>query len=240
MNDRLALQNASSRDKRKAKTRLALVSAAAQRIEVKPFETISVKELCSAVNVSETTFFNYFTRKSDLMAYCVQIWNLEIIARATQAAQGRRGLAMIGELFEQVGLHVQGRPGLTGEIMAYLAKRREDTRIPMLTLLEKQIALPEFPDIGDIELQPIDEVFKEQVRWAIENGELPEKTNLEAVATSLTSLFFGVPVALHTERMSVIQQYRRQLNLVWLGVRNAGQTRARPALNGPTLHHRDA
>lgn len=63
-----SLAQLSLREKKYAKTKLALLDAATERIGEKTFDAISVKELCEQAEVSEATFFNYFPKKQDLLS----------------------------------------------------------------------------------------------------------------------------------------------------------------------------
>jgi AcrR family transcriptional regulator len=239
----LAESDVNVREWRRAKNKLALVAVAAQKIEAKALESVSIKEMCDAVSLNEAAFYSFFSKKNELLAYCVQLWNLEIQLRAAHAARGRTGLAMIGEVFEQVARHVQGRPGLTGEMLSYLAKRREGTERVSVTPAEKRIAFPEFQGIDDFEPKPVDELLDFHLREAVARGELPGHTRIDAVASALASFFYGAPIAFRTKKNSINHTYRAHLNLLWLGVRGGGGPPRRvsaEATSGPSLHERRA
>ncbi|GEP24588.1 TetR/AcrR family transcriptional regulator [Lentilactobacillus diolivorans] len=42
-------------------------------IKTKPFERITVREICAACNIPRATFYNYFDDKFDLLKYCWQV-----------------------------------------------------------------------------------------------------------------------------------------------------------------------
>ncbi|MDH5105616.1 TetR/AcrR family transcriptional regulator [Lentilactobacillus diolivorans] len=42
-------------------------------IKTKPFERITVREICTACNIPRATFYNYFDDKFDLLKYCWQV-----------------------------------------------------------------------------------------------------------------------------------------------------------------------
>ena len=68
----------SLRQRKFAKTRLALAEAVTHHLEAAPFETLSVKALTERVQISEATFFNYFPKKEDLSVYLERLWTLEL------------------------------------------------------------------------------------------------------------------------------------------------------------------
>src|SRR3712207_4537274 len=51
------------RERKKLKTRLALVDAAVELFERKGFEATTVEEICERAEVSPSTFFRYFPAK---------------------------------------------------------------------------------------------------------------------------------------------------------------------------------
>ena len=68
----------SLRERKFAKTRLALAEAASLHLEAAPLENLSVKSLCERVQISEATFLNYFPKKEDLVIYLDRLWTLEL------------------------------------------------------------------------------------------------------------------------------------------------------------------
>ena len=115
----------SLRERKFAKTRLALAEAATNHLEVAAFETLSVKALCDRVQISEATFFNYFPRKEDLIVYLDRLWTLELNWYGKQASEQQQGLAVIDSMFRYTAIQIQKKPGLMGEIIAYEARSRE-------------------------------------------------------------------------------------------------------------------
>ncbi|MGD8619988.1 MAG: TetR/AcrR family transcriptional regulator, partial [Gammaproteobacteria bacterium] len=113
------------REKKFARTRLALAQATTNHLEAAAFETLSVKALCERVQISEATFFNYFPRKDDLIVYLDHLWTLELNWYGLQAARQQQGLAVIEALFRYTAIQIQKKPGLMGEIIAHEARARE-------------------------------------------------------------------------------------------------------------------
>ena len=64
------------RERKYASTKAALLSAVLARLNDQTLESISVKEVCREVQVSETTFFNYFASKQAVIFYLVHIWSI--------------------------------------------------------------------------------------------------------------------------------------------------------------------
>ncbi|RMG31451.1 MAG: TetR/AcrR family transcriptional regulator [Gammaproteobacteria bacterium] len=209
-----------------ARTRLQLLQALVAELETRSFEEVAVRDLCTRAEVSEATFFNYFPRKSDLLAYLGRVWGLALNWHARQAAAARPGLEAIAAVFEEGARQARTWPGPLGELLAHLASRRARPEIPPLLPIEKRLAWPELDGIEAVPDQGVEVVLSQQLQRAVELGQLPRNTHIPTVMVSLVSLFHGVALALvHSNPAAIAGQYRQQLALLWAGVR--GLTGAR-------------
>jgi AcrR family transcriptional regulator len=208
------------RERKFARTRLSLAEAATQHLNSAPLETLSVKALCEKVQISEATFFNYFPRKDDLVAYLDKLWSLELNWFGNQAARQQQGLAVIEALFRYTAIQIQKKPGLMGEIIAYEARDREHAPRPEITAAERALAFPDLEGIGDVNSDSLETLLKNALLQAMTAGELPENTLLPAAMVGLVSVFYGVPLAVqHSNPASIGALYRQQLELLWAGLR---------------------
>lgn len=223
-----SLAQLSLREKKYAKTKLALLDAATQRIGQKTFDAISVKELCEQAEVSEATFFNYFPKKQDLLSYFIQLWVLEVIWKIQHSLEQKGGIGAIEEAFCYTGGQISERPRIMLELVAYMALDPDKGQCPSsttaVTLAER---LLRFPELGGIEIieacNGLDDVFRPPLLKAIEAGELPPSTNVEAALTALFAIFFGVPLGMAWQDAALVAPvYRQQLDLVWAGLRAGG------------------
>jgi AcrR family transcriptional regulator len=211
----------SLRERKFARTRLALAEVTTRHLNSAPLESLSVKTLCERVQISEATFFNYFPKKDALIAYLDKLWTLELGWYGRQAAAQHEGLAVIEALFRYTAIQVQKKPGLMGEIIAYEARDREHAPRPEITRAERMMAFADLDGIEDIEVDNLESLLKTALEQAIRQGELPENTLIPAAMVGLVSIFYGVPLAIqHTNPASIGPMYRQQLELLWTGLRN--------------------
>ena len=214
------LAKPSLRERKFARTRLALAEAVTHHLEVAPFEHLSVKALCERVQISEATFFNYFPRKEDLVVYLDRLWTLELNWYGRQATEQQRGLAVIEALFRYTSIQIQKKPGLMGEVIAHEARTRDHSAGPEITPAERMIA---FGDLKGIELLPddsLENLLRSSLQSSIDLGELPENTAIAAAMVALVSIFYGVPLAMqHSNPAAIGAMYRQQLALLWAGLR---------------------
>lgn len=212
----------SLRERKFAKTRLALAEAASHHLEAAPFEVLSVKSLCERVQISEATFFNYFPKKEDLIVYLDRLWTLELNWYGQQAMQQQPGLAVIDALFRYTSIQIQKKPGLMGEIIAHEARSRTRHQGPTITVAERMLAFSDLDGIVDTPDDSLEGLLRGSLQTAIEEGELPENIAMSAAMVGLVSIFYGVPLALqHGNPAAIAAMYRQQLELLWKGLRVA-------------------
>ena len=210
----------SLRERKFARTRLALAEAASHHLEAASFESLSVKSLCERVQISEATFFNYFPRKDDLIVYLDRLWTLELNWYGQQAMQQQQGLSVIEALFRYTSIQIQKKPGLMGEIIAHEARSRERQQGPVITLAERLMAFSDLEGIAEAPDDSLEGLLRGSLQAAIEQGELPENTVIPAAMVGLVSVFYGVPLALqHSNPAAIAAMYRQQLELLWKGLR---------------------
>ena len=212
----------SLRERKFAKTRLALAEAASLHLEAAPFEALSVKSLCERVQISEATFFNYFPKKEDLIVYLDRLWTLELNWYGQQAMQQHQGLAVIDSLFRYTSIQIQKKPGLMGEIIAHEARSRSRDPGPEITVAERMMAFSDLDGIVNTPDDSLEGLLRASLQTAIEQGELPENIAMSAAMVGLVSIFDGVPLALqHSNPAAIAAMYRQQLELLWKGLRVA-------------------
>jgi AcrR family transcriptional regulator len=215
-------QKPSLRERKFARTRLALAEVTTSHLNSASLDSLSVKSLCERVQVSEATFFNYFPKKDDLIAYLDKLWTVELSWYGNQAASQHQGLAVIEALFRYTAIQVQRKPGLMGEIIAYEARDREHMPRPGITRAERLMAFPDLEGIEDIEIDNLETLLRNALEQAIKQGQLPENTPIPAAMVGLVSIFYGVPLAIqHSNPASIGPMYRQQLELLWAGLRTA-------------------
>lgn len=212
----------SLRERKFAKTRLALAEAVTHHLEAASFDTLSVKALCERVQISEATFFNYFPKKEDLIVYLDRLWTLELNWYGRQAALQGKGLAVIEALFRYTSIQIQKKPGLMAEIIAHEALARERRDGPEITPAERLMAFSDLDGIAELSDESLEGLLRASLESAIEQGTLPANTAISAAMVGLVSIFYGVPLAIqHSNPAAIGAMYRQQLELLWAGLQAA-------------------
>ena len=210
----------SLRERKFARTRLALAEAATQHMQAASFETLSVKALCEKVQVSEATFFNYFPKKDDLIVYLDHLWTLELNWYGQQSATQHAGLAVIDAMFRYTSIQIQKKPGLMGEVIAHEARARQRSADPEITRAERLLAFPDLDGIDEMADDSLEHLLRAALQQGIDRGELPVNTAVTAAMVGLVSIFYGVPLALaHNNPAAIGAMYSQQLAILWEGLR---------------------
>jgi AcrR family transcriptional regulator len=219
-----SMREPSLRERKFAKTKLALLRAAVERLRSKSLDQVTVKELCEEAEVSEATFFNYFPKKDDLLHYFIQLWTVRVMLTAEQEAGTDAGLAYIEQVFDATGRELEAHPRIMLEIIGQMALEPPPAKCVQrwgeLTVAEKRQAFPELEGACGCAERGLPDIFRPALERAVQHGELPAEVDLDAALVALLSTFFGVPLWMGQEEPDRIRSaYRRQLQLIWAGLR---------------------
>ncbi len=213
------------RERKFARTKMALLEAALERMKEKSLADITVRELCDAAEVSEATFFNYFKKKDDLLRYFIQIWTLEVQLVADQRAGEDGGLAYVEAIFAHTAERIAENPRVMLEIIGHMALHGDpeawECEHVALTFAERVQAFPELTDAAVTANEcEIDAMFRSAVERAIAKKELPEKIDVDLSVGTLISLFFGTPLwGTRIRPQDIGATYAAQLTTLWEGLR---------------------
>lgn len=214
----------SLRERKFARTKLALLRATMERLRTKSLDQVTVKELCEEAEVSEATFFNYFPKKGDLLHYFIQLWTVEVTWHARHAVGDRAGLAYIEQVFDYTGRQLGDHPRLMLEIIGQMALEPQPAECVCergrLSATEKLHAFPELDGVETCDERELPDIFRPALLRAVELGELPPAIDVDAAVVALLSTFFGVPLWLGAQQPDQIRPaYQQQLRLIWAGLR---------------------
>lgn len=224
----LTLDDLPLRPRKFALTKVGLVNAAVERLDGCTLEELQVRELCSAVGISEASFFNYFPKKSDLLVSFVQLWTIDVAWHALmQLPAPATAREAIERIFRFTGDQAALHPGVMAEVLAAQARMVEPPRIEEVTLAERLAAFPGRSGIETVPARGLDSLLPELLSRAVKQKELPSGTDTRAAFLGLTAIFFGVPAVLRRiDPRLITPAYLQQLAIYWRGL--AGSSASSP------------
>lgn len=210
------------REKKFALKKIELLNVILDKTRTKRLDEIAVKEICDSALISEGTFFNYFSRKTDLLSYFIQLWTIESIYLAEKEYGNTSGLKKIEFVFQCTSNNKTiGNERIIYEIISYHALGDKGFHINMATVTtaEKLIAFPQHQGIELINAQSFDQVFMDYLKLAVALGEIPPIKNVPLVRVMLGSIFFGVPMSLKGHSEMILPLYSESLESLWKAIR---------------------
>jgi len=208
-----------NREKNTAIKKQAILKALLIRIKTEDFDKIKIRDICKDSSVSEASFYNYFSKKSDLFVYFVQLWTVETHWKLIYEKKVD-GLNAISLLFEDVASFTVKHPEAMAEIISLQAKWKTKIDLPLLTNADKVIAFPDYDKVENIASKGLDSILIPHLEIAIKNGELPLNAPVEVITLTLKSIFFGIPIFLKETPVDKINDiYKEQLSLLWLAIK---------------------
>jgi AcrR family transcriptional regulator len=210
----------SLREKKHARTKLALMNAFTERLQKSRFEDISIRDVCRSAEISEGTFFNYFPEKIDVIIYYVNLMTMKFIWKARQKTPKGKYIALINSFFEELADDLT-RINITYEIISIMIVQNKKPKKAIISNAEKHLFFPDLDGIEDISPILMVEYFKECIEGALKNRELPRSVNIDNALVSLMTIMVGTMIAIKFSKIKNIKyQYLRQLQILWteLGV----------------------
>lgn len=207
------------RQKKYAKTKIALLDALLTELEKKSLAEIMIKELTHIAEVSEPTFFNYFDSKNHMLVYFIQLWSIEMNALAQSSElKSNSYVSTIKEIFKQTSLQITQHPQIMLEIIAFQAQGLK-VKPHTITVAEKWIFFPEIEEVEGIEGMGLESILPPLIAKAIQAGELENSTDAELLFLTLSSLFFGTALLILKKSAKDYPTYlEAQLNQLFKGL----------------------
>lgn len=212
--------NFSLREKKFAKTKMALLNEFVVRLKTTKFADISIKEICEAVEVSEATFYNYFPQKKDVVFYHKSLMGLRLAWVIEHELKGKSSFEIIQEAFNVISKDMQDR-NLFYEVMTVMIAEDDKRCVNDVELssVEKYYAFPELKGIEDIYVKNFEQLLRQQLEEAKSQKLIKEEVNIEEALISLFSIMIGVPLCMDKEEYPRFKDhYQTQLQWFWKAV----------------------
>ncbi|WP_400162855.1 TetR/AcrR family transcriptional regulator [Brevibacillus sp. TJ4] len=186
------------REKKKAKTKLALLQAGIELIGEGSFRQVSVEEICQQAEVSKVTFFKFFPQKEELLVYFMSIWQAECYVELEESQ--KRGWEAVRHILRKLTENAKRQPGLMLSLISFLAEQSMHPCVPILSQAELRLLFPEKEDVTGIAESNLGHLFRKCVREAKEAGELVDGITEDEAVMLLFTIFYGGYLSAHLWR----------------------------------------
>jgi AcrR family transcriptional regulator len=206
------------RERKHAKTKVALTMAFVERLKSARLDDISIKEVCDSVDVSEATFFNYFPAKIDLIYYYQQLTLLKMIWETQRRAKKDSPLHRIDVMFDVLVEEIN-HPYLFYELISIFIGEKVKPKNLDISRAERFYAFPNCSGIEDVPFVLVEDYLYKNLAEAAKQGDLPKNIDLNDILIMLMTIMVGVPLAISYEKFNTLgHHFKRQLSFLWKGL----------------------
>ena len=215
------------REKKFAKTKIAIMNAFVERLNTIRFEDISIRDICESVEVSEATFFNYFPKKIDILKYFKQLGTTRIYWHLKLNEDDLTGLEKIYAAFDAIADIIRNSDFFL-ELVSTFTKEKIYPELIDISDAEKFYAFPDMPQLADKPCMMLDQLFKDLWEETIQQKQISPKMVQENFVIALISLMIGVPLAIRKENFKDLKKYyHEQIDVLLGSYRQAGKNKKR-------------
>jgi len=211
-------QDYSLREKKFAKTKVALMQAFMERLKTTRFANISIKDVCESVEVSEGTFYNYFPQKVDVVYYYKNFASVKIAWEINRKRNELTPWHLIRFVFELISVELQP-PYLFYEMISIFTAEQRRPEAMDLSALEKEYAYPDCPGIGELGVGLLENLFEALIKEAQNAKEIDPALDVRTVMLALMSIAIGAALTIKIEDFANINdQYQKQLSFLYKAI----------------------
>lgn len=195
----------SLREKKKAKTKLALLQASLDLGGERSFRQVLVEDICQEADVSKVTFFKFFPQKEDLLIYFMSVWQAQCYLELLDC--GKRGWEAVRHIYGKVTEDAEKHPGIMLSLISFLAEQKMHPWVPELSEAELWLLFPERDSVEGVAEVTLDRIFGRCVKEIREDGQLVAHVTDEEAVVLLFSIFYGAYLSAHLFRSKDYMAY---------------------------------
>lgn len=206
-------ESISLREKKKAKTKLALLEGCLELIGDGNFRNVLVDDICRRAEVSKVTFFKFFPQKEDLLIYFMSIWQAKCYIELSTSS--RRGWDAVRYIFAKVTDDGKKYPGIMLSLISFLSEQKMHPCVPVLSEAELSLLFPDQEAKTAIAEVDLGDIFHQCVMEASADGQLSPHVNEEEAVILLFSMFYGAYLSAHlfhaSDFMAIYEMHLKSL-----------------------------
>lgn len=190
------------REARKRELKEQIFLQAVQLFKERGYENVTVQQIASACGIAKGTFFNYFSKKEEILLYLGES-QIELLNRSMEKHQG---IEHPKEQIERV----------LGELLLRFTEHGELMKLAVLEIV-KSTYLIENESKSILQLK---QSIVAMIERAKQNGKLSNHRNSEIIASTIVSVYFHTMMSwsLHDQNSEIREIFQQHLDVVWGGI----------------------
>jgi len=201
------MNNFGQRELKKAKTKLECLKAMHTLSKNRSFKDIKVKDIASAVAITEMTFFNYFKTKEELLLYYMRMWCLDQMA--AQLLRPLMGYAAIYRIFLHTSNEIKAYPTIMLSLIGYIASLHEKPTLLTIEPAEIYLRHPDLSSLQNADILDFDHLMLNHLK------EIELKLSKQETLNLLRSAFYGDAINAHMTDQETQSLYELSLNTIF-------------------------
>jgi len=197
------------RELKKAKTKLECLSAMHTMSQNKSFKDIKVKDIASAVGITEMTFFNYFKTKDELLLYYMRMWCIDQMA--VQIETPLKGYDAIHRIFIHTAHEIKTYPTIMLSLIGYIASLHEKPTLLTIEPAEIYLRHPNIVSLTNSDILNFDQLILRHLQ------EMKLTLSLQETLNLLRSAFYGDAINAHMTAQETEKLYELSLKNIFKG-----------------------
>jgi len=205
------------RAKKMARQKYAIAQAFARQLEKVGYEDVIIKELCSQLEISEGTFYNYFPKKLDVVLYIMDCLFIRVVWEVMQLPKEMPVKEKVYRFFDLATNQIQ-HPNVLIQFLSVGISHKIHQRVGVLTPLEISFLL-DSDTLMEFPYSSFFEFFEYLIKEAKELGQLPANCRVkDGVAAHIITFLGGVVLKENPQFGDLKDIWKHQLDIVWKGL----------------------
>ncbi|TCS93225.1 TetR/AcrR family transcriptional regulator [Hazenella coriacea] len=190
------------RETRKRELKEQIFLQAVQLFKERGYENVTVQQIASACGIAKGTFFNYFSKKEEILLYLGES-QIELFNRSMERHQG---IQHPKEQIERV----------LSDLLLRFTEHGELMKLAVLEIM-KSAYLIENESKSILQLK---QSIVAMIDHAKQNGKLSNHWNSEVIASTIVSIYFHTMMSwsLHDQNSKISDLFQQHLDVVWEGI----------------------
>ncbi|HIW34927.1 MAG TPA: TetR/AcrR family transcriptional regulator [Candidatus Paenibacillus intestinavium] len=196
------------RETRKQDTKEHIFMQAIQLFKEKGYEGVTVQEIATACGIAKGTFFNYFSKKEELLLYL-----------------GESQLQLLDQNSKNYR-EIEDPKTKISALLGGLLKRYSEEGDLMKLVVSELVRSAFLAEMESNSIRKLQQMLMDIVNEAKQSGKLQSNQDTELIASAVVGAYFHTMMTwtlLNAESSSIVDRFEQHLDVVWHGICPKGE-----------------